>query len=264
MTLYELLIVTLVDKTFKIWTKAQIHCINFVSSCGNNTWSNDFAPRGGGALPYWRWRGRAAGQGMILRSWQYWHRVSCGPLAVINIGTGYLNRSNWQLAGYSVYHRVASQGFPSHNVYDRPAIWAPATVQYCDRVYAYEQFLVRYIVTGCIFCAPSGFATGSGFRPPAAPPPPSTWKSSAPPPPGDLHTQISSLKQRCGAWVAISSKCKKKLDWNWPTLANKRPINRSKLLKFSEISKLLRPSAAQHYHTEIVESRRKKCDFATH
>ena len=28
---------------------------------------------------------------------------------VINIGTGYLNRPNWLLAGYSVYHRVASQ-----------------------------------------------------------------------------------------------------------------------------------------------------------
>ena len=43
---------------------------------------------------------------------------------VINIGTGYLNRPNWLLAGYSVYHRVASQGFPAgfpaHNVYDRP------------------------------------------------------------------------------------------------------------------------------------------------
>ena len=52
---------------------------------------------------------------------------------VINIGTGYLNRPNWLLAGYSVYHRVASQGFPAgfpaHNVYDRPAISAPATVR---------------------------------------------------------------------------------------------------------------------------------------
>ena len=51
--------------------------------------------------------------------------------AVINIGTGYLNRPNWLLADYSVYHRVASQGFPAgfpaHNVYDRPAISAPAT-----------------------------------------------------------------------------------------------------------------------------------------
>ena len=31
---------------------------------------------------------------------------------VINIGTGYLN---WLLASCSVYHRVASQGFPAHN-----------------------------------------------------------------------------------------------------------------------------------------------------
>ena len=52
-------------------------------------------PGGGGALPYWRWRGRAAGQGMIF--------------TVIHIGTGYLNRPNWLLAGYSVYHRVASR-----------------------------------------------------------------------------------------------------------------------------------------------------------
>ena len=43
---------------------------------------------------YRRWWGRAAGQGMIF--------------TVINIGTGYLNRPNWLLAGYSVYHRVAS------------------------------------------------------------------------------------------------------------------------------------------------------------
>ena len=54
---------------------------------------------------------------------------------VINIGTGYLNRSNWLLAGYSVYHRVASQGFPAgfpaHKVYDRPAnsALAAATVR---------------------------------------------------------------------------------------------------------------------------------------
>ena len=51
---------------------------------------------------------------------------------VINIGTGYLNRPNWLLAGYSVYHRVASQGFPAgfpaHIVYDSLAISSPATV----------------------------------------------------------------------------------------------------------------------------------------
>ena len=58
---------------------------------------------------------------------QYWHRVS--------------NRPNRLLAGYSVYHRVACQGFPAHNVYDRPAIWAPATRR-CNIAtgYAYENF----------------------------------------------------------------------------------------------------------------------------
>ena len=117
--------------------------------------------------------------------------ISCGPLAVINIGTGYLNRPNWLLAGYSVYHRVAFQGFPAHNVYDRPTIWAPATRR--DGAISRQGmhmifFLVRYIVNRVYF-----LCTGSGFRPPAAPPPPpSTWKSSAPPPPPP-----PGLRSRC-------------------------------------------------------------------
>ena len=48
-----------------------------------------------GALPYWQWRGRAAGQGMIF--------------TVIHIDKGYLNRPNWLLAGNSFYHRIASR-----------------------------------------------------------------------------------------------------------------------------------------------------------
>ena len=110
--------------------------------------------------------------------------LSCGPLAVINIGTGYLNRPNWLLAGYSVYQRVACQGFPAHHVYDRPAIWAPATVQYCDRVCIWFFFLVKHIVTGCIFLCTERIATGSGFRPPAAPPVHMKVECSPPPPPG--------------------------------------------------------------------------------
>ena len=98
-------------------------------------------------------------------------------------GTGYLNRPNWLLAGYSVYHRVASQGFPAHNVYDRPAIWAPATVQYGDRVCIWT-FLVRYIVTGCIFCAPSGLRQGQVFDPQRHPPPVHMKVECPPPPPG--------------------------------------------------------------------------------
>ena len=58
--------------------------------------NTEFSARGGGGyFHYWRWWGRAAGQGMIF--------------TVINIDTGYLNRPNWLLAGYSVYHRVASR-----------------------------------------------------------------------------------------------------------------------------------------------------------
>ena len=58
-------------------------------------------------------------------SHHHWHRID----RLIQD----LNRPNWLLAGYSVYHRVASQdfpaGFPAHNVYVRPAISAPATVR---------------------------------------------------------------------------------------------------------------------------------------
>ena len=66
-------------------------------------------PGGGGgrALPYWRWRGRAAGQGMIFM--------------VIHIDTRYLNRPNWLLAGYSVYHKVASR--VSHRVPSPQCLW---------------------------------------------------------------------------------------------------------------------------------------------
>ena len=45
------------------------------------------------------------------------------------------------------------------------------------------KFVVRYIVTGCIFCAPSALRQVR-FSTPSGTPPPSTWKSSAPPPPG--------------------------------------------------------------------------------
>ena len=70
---------------------------------------------------------------------------------VINIGTAYLNRPNWLLAGYSVYHRVASQGFPdefpAHNVYDRPAISAPATVRAGRNRFRVFSFLFIYCKT---------------------------------------------------------------------------------------------------------------------
>ena len=50
--------------------------------------------------------------------------------------------------------------------------------------------LVRYIVTGCIFCAPSGLKQGQVFDPPAAPPPPVQIKVESPPPPPPGKSQM--------------------------------------------------------------------------
>ena len=138
---------------------------------------------GGGALPYWRWRGRAAGQGMIF--------------TVIHIDTGYLNRPNWLLAGYSVYHRVASRASQPTMFMTGPRSrhqrrrardatdfyeWYTAERVRTNTGYAYESFSKVYCDRVYFLC--ERFETGSGFRPP--PPqrhPPSKWKSSAPPPP---------------------------------------------------------------------------------
>ena len=56
-------------------------------------------------------------------------------------------------------------------------------VQYCNRVCIW-MFLVRYIVTGCIFRAPSAIWQGQVLTPPQRHPPYLVEKSSAPPPPG--------------------------------------------------------------------------------
>ena len=109
---------------------------------------------------------------------QYWHRVSCGPLAVINIGTGYLNRPNWLRAGYSVYGLLPRASSP-------PMFMTGPRSGHQRRCniatgYAYEIFSKVYCDRVYFLCT-GRFATGSGFRPPASPPPPSTWKSSAPP-----------------------------------------------------------------------------------
>ena len=122
---------------------------------------------------------------------------------VITIDTGYLNRPNWLLAGYSIYHRVASQPgsqptmFMSgprsrhqrrcvrdatdfyecmtiHSRIESPSVPVPTnlesmldreTLSPSHRVCKWK-FLVRYIVTGCIFCAPSSLRQGQVFTPP--------------------------------------------------------------------------------------------------
>ena len=78
------------DMTF-LWRHRSI-CVHVMLRADNYTYTNGATAS---HAHYWRWRGRAAGQGMIF--------------TVIHIGTGYLNRPNWLLVGYSVYHRVASR-----------------------------------------------------------------------------------------------------------------------------------------------------------
>ena len=58
-------------------------------------WSSTPPGGGGGVLPLLKVVGTCGWTGY--------------DFPVINIGTGYLNRPNWLLVGYSVYHRVASQ-----------------------------------------------------------------------------------------------------------------------------------------------------------
>ena len=57
-------------------------------------------------------------------------------------------------------------------------------VQYCNRVCIW-MFLVRYIMTGCIFRAPSAIWQGQVLTPPAAPP--IQLRSRVPPPPREKN-----------------------------------------------------------------------------
>ena len=110
---------------------------------------------------------------------------------VINIGTGYLNRPNWLLVGYSFYHRVASQptmfmtgprsrhqrrqGCHSKFSFSRPTMHAcafPPTFPLRQSAKFYTRVQIR-------------FETGSGFDPPPPPPaaPPTQLRGECPPPP---------------------------------------------------------------------------------
>ena len=131
---------------------------------------------------------------------------------VINIDTGYLNRPNWLLAGCSVYHRVASQ--PTmfmtgpRSRHQRRCVRDATDFEffisfYCKTIgqgisevwVCIWKFLVRYIVTGCSFCAPSGLRQGQVLTPPAAPP--TQLRGECPPPPriphGEAQIKISIL-----------------------------------------------------------------------
>ena len=101
------------------------------------------------------------------------------PLALINIGTGYLNRPNWLLAGYSVITGLLPRGSqptmfmtgPRSGTSDGAILRQGMHMQIFSQVY----------VTGCIFCAPSALRQGQVFDPQR--PPPVHMKVECPPPP---------------------------------------------------------------------------------
>ena len=132
---------------------------------------------------------------------------------VITIGTGYLNRPNWLLAGYSVYHRVASMptmpdsqptmfmtgplsrhqrrcvrdatDFEFFNsFYCKTTIGQGVCVcvQYCNRRMHMKVFSKVYCDRVYFLCA-ERFETGSGFDPPPQRHPLPSWEVSTPPPP---------------------------------------------------------------------------------
>ena len=137
---------------------------------------------GGGALPYWRWRGRAAGQGMFSRS-SILAQGSCGPLAAINISTGYLNRPNWLLSGQLHLSQGHFSGLPSPNF-----LWQGRDLGTSDgailRQGMYMIFFKQSILWQGVYfvhrahCDRVRFSTPSG-----TPPPPVHMKVECPPPP---------------------------------------------------------------------------------
>ena len=65
--------------------------------------------------------------------------------------------------------------------------------------YEYASFFVRYIMTGCNFCAPSALRQGQVFKPQRHPrPPPRPLESRVPPPPPPPGEQASGRHRRTG------------------------------------------------------------------
>ena len=128
---------------------------------------------------------------------------------VITIDTGYQNRPSWLWQTTSFITGSHAQCFMTglrsrrrrwpfffclsaqHPQSNRPI----RGVQYCNRVCIW-MFLVRYIVTGCIFRAPSAIWQGQVLTPPPPPPaapPYPVEKSSAPPPPRAKRLQFNTF-----------------------------------------------------------------------
>ena len=164
---------------------------------------------GGGAPPLWKVIGTCRWTGYVFAGHQYWHRVSNRPNVVITIGTGYQIGLMWSsplTQGIKIGLRLSQDRVPIV-FYDRPAIQAEAMtffffffacqlsipnqtgyirgVQYCNRVCIW-MFLVRYIMTGCIFRAPSAIWQGQVLTP-SQRHPPIQLRSRVSPPPGEAR-----------------------------------------------------------------------------
>ena len=151
-------------------------------------------------------------------SHHHWHRISKSAL----LATGGLLR--------------LSQGcfparFPAHSIYVRAEISAPASVRAGRNRFVFEcmtihskieipsvtnepwinawsrnrvciwKFLVGNIVTGCIFCAPSGLRQGQVFTPQRHVPSPSIWR--CPPPPPGLDVSSIFCHSHCIRTISI-------------------------------------------------------------
>ena len=108
--------------------------------------------------------------------------------AVITIDTGYLNRPNWLLADYSVYHRVASQ--PTmfmtgpRSRHQRRCVRDATDFYECMMIHSriespsepvqgmYMKVFSKVYCDRVYFCAANGLRQGQVFTPPppAAPP----------------------------------------------------------------------------------------------
>ena len=104
-------------------------------------------------------------------------------------------------------------------------------MQYCNRVCIWK-FLVRYIVKGCIFCAPSGLRKGQVLTPP--PPSGTQLRGECPLPPGPVHHPRQSLSEKhpkrgwsdgahCDSSLNTTPRAHRGIAPRFPTLSADRP-----------------------------------------
>ena len=133
-----------------------------------NDYTFQWCSRGGGGGGTWRWRGLTAGQGIY-------------DFAVINIGTGYLNRPNWLYWRATPFITGLLPRLPSR-VPSPQCLWQAHDLGTSDLACGTQQICyesVHYQYRVCImkvfskvyfdrvyFLCAEWFETGSGFHPP--------------------------------------------------------------------------------------------------